>query len=139
MKLGSREAPPLIDDTDPDFSTGAKSASNTPLSTPNGPTRKSGRKCRVKIKGERSVRVDSSMTLKDLKVSLLRMFNVAPFDQNLYLNGLLLDDSSKTLAELEILPQSVIYLRADEPTASNGEAFDDGGVETGFQGTGLLM
>ena len=58
----------------------------------------------------------------------------------MYLNGQILEDSSKTLSQLEIFPYSVIYLRADEPAATNGESFDDGGgLEIGFQGTGLLM
>lgn len=44
----------------------------------------------------------------------MELFKVAPFDQNLCLNGIHLTDSSKTLAELKVMPKSLIYLRADE-------------------------
>ena len=70
----------------------------------------------------------------------MEAFKVAPFDQNLCLNGLYLTDSSQTLGELRVLPKSLIYLRADEPNpgASVMEA-DDGWAmqhpEEGFKGT----
>ena len=71
----------------------------------------------------------------------MEAFKVAPFDQNLCLNGQYLTDSSKTLGELRVLPKSLIYLRADEPNPVQVEP-DDGWAmqhpEEGFKGTGLL-
>jgi hypothetical protein len=45
----------------------------------------------------------------------MELFKIPPFDQNLNLSGSssLLCDSTKTLAQLKVLPRSLIYLRAD--------------------------
>ena len=55
------------------------------------------------------------MLLRDLKVKIMETYKVAPFDQNLWVHGKYLTDPMKTLAQLQILPKSLIYLRADEP------------------------
>lgn len=41
----------------------------------------------------------------------MKIFQVAPFDQNLTLDGRLLEGNEKTLAQLQIFPLSVIELR----------------------------
>ena len=68
----------------------------------------------------------------------MEAFKVAPFDQNLCLNGQYLTDSSKTLGELRVLPKSLIYLRADEPNPGHVMEPDDGWTmqhpEEGFKG-----
>lgn len=96
---------------------------------------------RQKVRGEREFTVSSTTLLRDLKVKIMEAFKVAPFDQNLCLNGQYLTDSSKTLGELRVLPKSLIYLRADEPNPVQVEP-DDGWAmqhpEEGFKGTGLL-
>ena len=45
---------------------------------------------------------------------IMELFKVAPFDQNLRYNGEYLTETTKTLAELRVLPGSLIYLKADE-------------------------
>ena len=70
---------------------------------------------RQKVRGEKEYFVDSSMLLRDLKVKIMETYKVAPFDQNLWVHGKYLTDPMKTLGQLQILPKSLIYLRADEP------------------------
>ena len=70
----------------------------------------------------------------------MEAFKVAPFDQNLCLNGLYLTDSSQTLGQLRVLPKSLIYLRADEPNPGASVMEPDDGwamqhPEEGFKGT----
>lgn len=81
----------------------------------------------------------------------MNLFKVPSFDQNLLYNGTLLTDSAKTLGQLRVLPDSLIYLRVDEvPSGAIGAAAGNGvGAaakgeeeetvpEEGFKGTGLL-
>ena len=70
---------------------------------------------------------------------IMEAFKVAPFDQNLCLNGLYLTDSSQTLGQLRVLPKSLIYLRADEPNPGASVMEPDDGwamqhPEEGFKG-----
>lgn len=64
---------------------------------------------------------------------------MAPFDQNLCLNGQYLTEGNKTLGQYRVLPKSLIYLRADEPNPSSAIEPDDGWTmqhpEEGFKGT----
>ena len=67
----------------------------------------------------------------------MKSFNVAPFDQNLCLNGTYLIDSSQTLAQLKVLPMSTIYLTVDEPNSGPGaepECWPVQDAEEGFKG-----
>merc|ERR1712150_265696 len=91
----------------------------------------------------------SSMLLRDLKVKIMETYKVAPFDQNLWVHGKYLTDPKKTLGQLQILPKSLIYLRADEPnlpgTADCLNAVEDTSwvvpqhdPQEGFKGTGLM-
>ena len=69
----------------------------------------------------------------------MEVFKVAPYDQNLCLNGLYLTDNNQTLGQLKVLPKSLIYLRADEPNPHAAALeHDDGWVmqhpEEGFKG-----
>lgn len=69
----------------------------------------------------------------------MEAFKVAPYDQNLCLNGQYLTDSGKTLGQLRVLPKSLIYLRADEPNPGIlAMEPDDGWImqhpEEGFKG-----
>eukprot|EP00795_Rhopilema_esculentum_P007092 gene7092-12734_t len=82
---------------------------------PSEGTRKSSR-YRLQ-RGEYMFKVDSSQTLKEVKVQLIPVFSVLPCDQHLsLLNGTQLDDDSKSLCDLGILPGSVLLLRVDEPS-----------------------
>ena len=72
-------------------------------------------------------------------LQIMEAFKVAPFDQNLCLNGQYLTDNSKTLGHLRILPKSLIYLRADEPNPGISAIEPDDGwnmqhPEEGFKG-----
>ena len=74
-----------------------------------------------------------------LFLQIMEAFKVAPFDQNLCLNGQYLTDNSKTLGHLRILPKSLIYLRADEPNPGISAIEPDDGwnmqhPEEGFKG-----
>jgi len=150
-RLTSGERPPEQDPSDPDFEgyvNGIKrfKTSNGHYIQTNSHNadmiRRSNR--RQKVRGERELTVSSDMLLRDLKVKIMEAFKVAPFDQNLCLNGQYLTDNLKTLGHLRILPKSLIYLRADEPNPGSISAIepDDGWnmqhPEEGFKGTGLL-
>ena len=66
---------------------------------------------RVKVRGEREFIVDSDMILRDFKVKLMEAFKVAPFDQNLMVDGEYLTENHLTLGQLKVLPGSLIFLR----------------------------
>ncbi|XP_063292765.1 ubiquitin carboxyl-terminal hydrolase 48 isoform X3 [Pelobates fuscus] len=94
-----------------------------------------------KVRGEKALLVSANQTLKELKIQIMHAFSVAPFDQNLSLEGKVLDNDSATLGELGIIPESVIVLKADEPLADYASMDDVLQVcmpEEGFKGTGLL-
>jgi hypothetical protein len=67
----------------------------------------------------------------------MKMFSVAPFDQNLSLNGTYLKDSALTLGQLRVFPKSTIYLTVDEPGSGPGgepETWMAEDPEEGFKG-----
>ncbi|XP_077582327.1 ubiquitin carboxyl-terminal hydrolase 48 isoform X1 [Stigmatopora nigra] len=151
------EQPKVIGETDPDFGQvdqsedGAKrlklndgsAAEGVPFLETNttkfGEIRRSTR--HRKLRGEKALIVSANQTLKELKIQIMHAFSVAPFDQNLSINGKSLTDDSATLGSLGVIPESIISLKADEPIADFA-AMDDvyqvGMPEEGFKGTGLL-
>ncbi|XP_046388868.1 ubiquitin carboxyl-terminal hydrolase 48-like isoform X2 [Ischnura elegans] len=64
-----------------------------------------------RIRGEEELVVSSDSTLRDLKVKIMRIFGVAPFDQHLSLGGRPLIDHHATLSDLRVYPGSVITLK----------------------------
>ena len=71
----------------------------------------------------------------------MEAFKVAPYDQNLMVNGVYLTDNNMSLGQLKVLPGSLIFLRADEPThiaPYHSEEVTSQHEEQGFKGTGLL-
>jgi len=103
------------------------------------PSRRSHR--RPKVRGEREFLVHSDMKLRDFKVKLMEAFKVAPYDQNLMVNGEYLTENHMSLGQLKVLPGSLIFLRADEPThiaPYHPEDTSSRPEEQGFKGTGLL-
>lgn len=104
------------------------------------PLRKSQRHRRVR--GEKEVKVSSDQSLRDLKLQLMKLFSVPPFDQNLTIAGNPLTDDKATLGSLRVAPGDVILLQADEPVEDPGVLQDlmnvSGVPEAGFKGTGLL-
>uniref|UniRef100_UPI0037E73434 ubiquitin carboxyl-terminal hydrolase 48 isoform X2 n=1 Tax=Semicossyphus pulcher TaxID=241346 RepID=UPI0037E73434 len=150
-----REEHPKVDgERDPDFSQsedGAKrqklsdtcAASSTAAPTTNmtklGGIRRSTR--HRKLRGEKALIVSANQTLKELKIQIMHAFSVAPFDQNLSIDGKSLTDDSATLGSLGVIPESIICLKADEPIADYAAMDDVYQVrmpEEGFKGTGLL-
>uniref|UniRef100_A0A4W5MRS3 Ubiquitin carboxyl-terminal hydrolase 48 n=1 Tax=Hucho hucho TaxID=62062 RepID=A0A4W5MRS3_9TELE len=94
-----------------------------------------------KLRGEKALIVSANQTLKELKIQIMHAFSVAPFDQNLSIDGRCLTDDSATLGSLGVIPESVICLKADEPIADYAALEDVYQVcmpEEGFKGTGLL-
>ena len=92
---------------------------------------------RVKPRGEREFLVNSDMLLRDLKVmvsldslrshqnrritlslQIMETFKVAPYDQNLMVNGEYLTENHLTLGQLKVLPSSLIFLRVSGPSLS---------------------
>ncbi|XP_074017786.1 ubiquitin carboxyl-terminal hydrolase 48 isoform X3 [Numenius arquata] len=94
-----------------------------------------------KVRGEKALLVSANQTLKELKIQIMHAFSVAPFDQNLSIEGKILSDDTATLGSLGVIPESVILLKADEPIADYAAMDDVMQVcmpEEGFKGTGLL-
>jgi len=95
-----------------------------------------------RVRGEKEVTISSKSTLKELKLEIMKLFSVPPFDQNLYLDGRVLEDNTKTLCELRVASGSVIDLIADEPNEEmaflDDFSKDSVGPESGFKGTNLL-
>ncbi|KAL2091610.1 hypothetical protein ACEWY4_013873 [Coilia grayii] len=94
-----------------------------------------------KLRGEKALIVSANQTLKELKIQIMHAFSVAPFDQNLSIDGRSLTDDSATLGTLGVTPDSIIFLKADEPLADFAAIDDAYQVclpEEGFKGTGLL-
>ncbi|XP_014389819.1 PREDICTED: ubiquitin carboxyl-terminal hydrolase 48 isoform X2 [Myotis brandtii] len=94
-----------------------------------------------KVRGEKALLVSANQTLKELKIQIMHAFSVAPFDQNLSIDGKILTDDGATLGTLGVIPESVILLKADEPIADYAAMDDVLQVcmpEEGFKGTGLL-
>uniref|UniRef100_A0A8C9U876 Ubiquitin carboxyl-terminal hydrolase 48 n=1 Tax=Scleropages formosus TaxID=113540 RepID=A0A8C9U876_SCLFO len=77
-----------------------------------------------KLRGEKALIVSANQTLKELKIQIMHAFSVAPFDQNLTIDGRHLTDDSATLGSLGVIPDSIIFLKADEPIADYA-AMDD--------------
>uniref|UniRef100_A0AAX7UQQ2 Ubiquitin carboxyl-terminal hydrolase 48 n=1 Tax=Astatotilapia calliptera TaxID=8154 RepID=A0AAX7UQQ2_ASTCA len=73
---------------------------------------------------------------------IMHAFSVAPFDQNLFIDGKSLTDDSATLGSLGIIPESIICLKADEPIADYAAMDDVYQVrmpEEGFKGEHVLL
>ncbi|KAL2296656.1 hypothetical protein Nmel_015991, partial [Mimus melanotis] len=64
-----------------------------------------------KVRGEKALLVSANQTLKELKIQIMHAFSVAPFDQNLSLDGKILSDDMATLGSLGVIPESVILLK----------------------------
>lgn len=94
-----------------------------------------------KLRGEKALIVSANQTLKELKIQIMHAFSVAPFDQNLSIDGKSLTDDTATLGSLGVIPECIICLKADEPVtdyAAMDDAYQVRMPEEGFKGTGLL-
>uniref|UniRef100_A0A8D2L9K5 Ubiquitin carboxyl-terminal hydrolase 48 n=1 Tax=Varanus komodoensis TaxID=61221 RepID=A0A8D2L9K5_VARKO len=123
-----REEARLEGEPDPDFSQANNATKRQKVSHPNyAPCQKQGirRSTRHrKVRGEKALLVSANQTLKDLKIQIMHAFSVAPFDQNLSIDGTILTDDSATLGSLGVTPESVVLLKADEPIVDYA-AIDD--------------
>ncbi|XP_075461958.1 ubiquitin carboxyl-terminal hydrolase 48 isoform X1 [Ascaphus truei] len=140
-----KEEPKLEGESDPDFNQangGAKrqKVSNQGYVAYQKPGIRRSTRHR-KVRGEKALLVSANQTLKELKIQIMHAFSVAPFDQNLSIEGKVLNDDTATLGTLGVIPESVILLKADEPIADYAAMDDVMQVcmpEEGFKGTGLL-
>ena len=57
-----------------------------------------------------------------MKFQIMQVYKIPPYDQNLSVDGRYLTDTKQTLGQLKVLPKSLIYLRADEPTPGSAAA-----------------
>ncbi|KAJ6656859.1 hypothetical protein lerEdw1_003190 [Lerista edwardsae] len=123
-----REEGRLEGEQDPDFSQASGHGKRQKVSHPNclayqkQGIRRSTR--HRKVRGEKALLVSANQTLKDLKIQIMHAFSVAPFDQNLSVEGTVLTDDSATLGSLGVTPESVVLLKADEPVVDYA-AIDD--------------
>ncbi|KAI1301417.1 Ubiquitin carboxyl-terminal hydrolase 48 [Halotydeus destructor] len=97
---------------------------------------------RRKYRDEHEFVVSSQETLKDLKVKIMDKFKVATYDQHLSVNDVPLENNDKTLAELNVYPDSFVLLRVDEAPCNGNPLEEDeddmkGRPEQGFKGTQL--
>ncbi|CAB4022284.1 ubiquitin carboxyl-terminal hydrolase 48-like [Paramuricea clavata] len=93
-----------------------------------------------KQRGEVVITVDSSETVRDIKLELMKLFSVMPLDQHLSVDGKKLEDDS-TLGAAGVRPGSVLLLKVDEPQdgiAQEELARASRQPEQGFKGTSLL-
>uniref|UniRef100_A0A3Q3WJP0 Ubiquitin carboxyl-terminal hydrolase 48 n=1 Tax=Mola mola TaxID=94237 RepID=A0A3Q3WJP0_MOLML len=127
------EHPKVDGERDPDFKQSEDGAKRQKLSDKHAPSaatnviklggiRKSTR--HRKLRGEKALIVSANQTLKELKIQIMHAFSVAPFDQNLSIDGKSLTDDSATLGSLGVIPESIVCLKADEPI-SDYAAMDD--------------
>ncbi|XP_060115140.1 ubiquitin carboxyl-terminal hydrolase 48 [Heteronotia binoei] len=140
-----REEARLEGEQDPDFNQANSNPKRQKVSHPNyAAYQKQGirRSTRHrKVRGEKALLVSANQTLKDLKIQIMHAFSVAPFDQNLSMEGTTLTEDSATLGSLGVTPESVVLLKADEPVVDYAAIDDVMQVcmpEEGFKGTGLL-
>ncbi|XP_025414514.1 ubiquitin carboxyl-terminal hydrolase 48-like isoform X2 [Sipha flava] len=119
---------------------GVSATATTPMEVNNGGgnpelgIRRSARNRRPR--GELIV-VSSNDTLLDLKMKIMGAFNVMPNDQHLKTaEGVQLNDNEATLADLAILPDTLILAKFDEPTEDLPEFIAE--EEAGFKGTELM-
>lgn len=97
-------------------------------------------------RGDRAVHVRASQTLLELKLKVMELFSVAPFDQHISLDTgdgqppRPLTDNSSSLAQLGVMPGSLLLLVVDEPTGDFDDCEQPGAdqpFEVGFKGTKL--
>ena len=94
-------------------------------------------------RGEKRIsNISSNFTLKQLKLKIMTLFSVPPFDQNLWLNGKFLSDDSATLGSLDIIPECTLTLVEDLPNPDDVpficETSKSAEPEVGFLGTSLI-
>jgi len=95
---------------------------------------------------EQAYTIKPNQTLLELKKEIFTRCQVLPVDQRLFLDDILLDDNSKTMAELMIVPNCSLRLEIDRPMSETVDLIEDESTsrkscaqpETGFKGSLLL-
>lgn len=74
---------------------------------------------------EHAYTIKPAQTLLQLKKEIFSRCQVLPVDQRLFLNDVLLDDNSKTMSELRIVPNCSLKLEVDRPATDNIDLIED--------------
>ncbi|XP_039291474.1 ubiquitin carboxyl-terminal hydrolase 48 [Nilaparvata lugens] len=98
---------------------------------------------RKKVRGEKAIPVSSSTLIRDFKVAVMQSFKVATFDQHLVTEcGKVLKDNTATFRQMEIYPESTIFLKVEEDIGEDAQEPSFNGAkrepEAGFKGTKLF-
>lgn len=97
---------------------------------------------RRKRREQTVISISSTNSLMDFKLKVMHLFGALPSDQHLIYNGKELVENDRSLSELEIYPQSTIYLNIDEPTGTEEDPYQENPknreLEAGFKGTKLI-
>lgn len=83
------------------------------------------RTTRRKSKKDQAYEIKPSQTLLELKKQIFSRCQVLPVDQKLYLDGTLLDDNTKTMSELAIVPFCSLELEVDRPVSDSVDLIED--------------
>lgn len=83
------------------------------------------RTTRRKSKKDQAYEIKPSQTLLELKKQIFSRCQVLPVDQKLYLDGTLLDDNTKTMSELTIVPYCSLELEVDRPVSDSVDLIED--------------
>nr|XP_006811923.1 PREDICTED: ubiquitin carboxyl-terminal hydrolase 48-like [Saccoglossus kowalevskii] len=131
----------LKEDSDPDFTQNQSHKKKEKISSSDKQVKRRSSRHR-RTRGEKQITVSASNTLKELKVQVMGLFSVAPFDQHLmFESGKNITGDVSTLGDLGIQPGDVLYLKVDLP-CDDPLLMDDimkaCAPEEGFKGTSLL-
>lgn len=83
------------------------------------------RTTRRKSKKDQAYEIKPSQTLLELKKQIFSRCQVLPLDQKLYLDGTLLEDNTKTMSELTIVPYCSLKLEVDRPVSDSVDLIED--------------
>ena len=93
-------------------------------------------------RGEKKLsNISSNLTLQQLKIKIMGLFSIPPFDQNLWLNNVFLSDNTATIGSLNIIPGSTLTLIGDLPNPDDVPFVCEttkSEPEVGFLGTNLI-
>ncbi|RZF43793.1 hypothetical protein LSTR_LSTR006334 [Laodelphax striatellus] len=97
---------------------------------------------RKKVRGEKCIQVSSTTLVRDFKTAVMKSFNVPTYDQHLVTEcGKVLKDNTVTFRQMEIYPESTIFLKVEEDGGEEQEPSFNGAQrepEAGFKGTKLF-
>lgn len=101
---------------------GVNKQPQTPNQSSNSILRRTTRRNRNR---EQAYTIKPDHTLLELKKQIFHRCQVLPVDQRLFRNNVLLDDNSKTMSELKIIPNCSLKLEVDKPISDNIDLIED--------------